>query len=214
MGLKTIIIFFAGVTIGAAGMYIGVKNKFQKKADEEISEMRDFVSKKIAECHGKTVAYKEQLDQYKLVTGDNSYDQEAADQREREALYGDIEKVNEYINKYEYSSAEDEHPMDDDEYAEYRDQKAQKDTRPRIISEDEFADFPHFDKETLLYYAEDEVLCDESLNIVDYADRLFGLLLEDFYDDDDIEEVFVRCASNGSDYYIKKVFDSYDHVTS
>ena len=204
MNVKDIIIFFAGMGIGAAGAYFAVKDKFQKKADEEISEMRNYVKNKIAECNGKTTAYKEQLDQYKLVTGDED-DSDYAEDR------GEMYK---YIKEYEVESAENEHPMDDDEYAEYRDMKAQQDREPRIITEDEFADYPHHDKETLIYYVEDETLCDEDMHIVDDADRLFGMLLEDFYDDDDMKEVFVRNVSMGADYYIKKEFDSYDHATS
>lgn len=214
--IKDIIIFAFGVGTGAVGMYFGVREKFRKEADAEISGMRDYVRSKIAECEGKTSAYKEQLDQYKLVTGEEYEWQQDMAEYENKAEY--------YILKSESDLAEAEHPEDDEEETlvdamdiqEYRDREIKETVGPRIIDEDDFADYRHHDKETLYYYTEDMTLCDEDMEMIDEDDthRLFSDVLDEFFHDDMQEEIYIRNVKVGADYYIQKKYESYDFATS
>ena len=117
----------------------------------------------------------------------------------------DIGATNILTPNNEKPSEETEHPEDDDPDA------------PFIITEEEYSnDKLSYDKETLTFWTDDEVLSEnETFNdepeMVDAEDSI-GRDMLDAVIESDQDEVFIRCPNKSADYDIVKKYDSYKEV--
>lgn len=218
------IIFLSGAAVGGTISWIVAKRKFEKLADKEIAEAREFYINRIREQYGVDVRAKKSVDE-KVV----EEKPEGLDRVDYLAKRSDIEEIDYtayYPNKKKPSGAVDlaemEYPVEGDENEEesynYRDGK--RDTEElnnndgvELISPESFAvDYPQFDKETLFYWTDDETLSDEQDEIVDDIKRVVGNCLEQsgiMYDDTPKAVIYVRNYDFGTDYEIQKVVGSY-----
>ena len=105
----------------------------------------------------------------------------------------------------ENENAKKEHPEEDDQ------------EEPFIITEEEYSNEKfNYDKESLTFWVDDEVLTDNEIyndnpEMVE-ADTTIGLEMLDAVISSDSNEVFVRCPASSTDYEIIKKYDSYKDV--
>lgn len=85
---------------------------------------------------------------------------------------------------------------------------------PRIISEEQFlTENAHYDKSTLTYYTEDDILCDEREDIIVDVDRIVGgdALFSFGVSSSDPDIVYVRNDDLGSDFEIVRQYQAYQN---
>lgn len=107
------------------------------------------------------------------------------------------------VETYEAIASKYEHPMDDGERK-----------RPYEISDEQFAEsMDCFDKISLFYYS-DDVLADESEEIVDDVERAVGikLLMDWAGDPDKSETLYVRNENMSIDYEIVRMEQAYSEM--
>lgn len=90
---------------------------------------------------------------------------------------------------------------------------------PYFISSEDYAyGHPEFDKLTLTYYAEDDILADEREEQVDDVERLIGADALDQFGkgaallSDDTDTLYVRNETLSTDYEVVRVYQSYHKV--
>lgn len=181
--------FVAGLTIGAAGAWYYLKDKYAKLAEEEIASVKAAYAKRekptTEEKAGRLLANikdgEQTLETVSLVNAAKNMDKGSITeytQRLQEAGYKD------------YSRTIDEKPS------------GTPGEVPYVISPDEFGDLEDYTKVSLTYFA-DGVLADECGEIVDDVEEIIGDGLDHFgeYEDD---SVFVRSDAKRCDYEILK----------
>lgn len=181
--------FVAGLTIGAAGAWYYLKDKYAKLAEEEIASVKAAYAKRekptTEEKAGRLLANikdgEQTLEIVSLVNAAKNMDKGSITeytQRLQEAGYKD------------YSRTIDEKPS------------GTPGEVPYVISPDEFGELEDYTKVSLTYFA-DGVLADECGEIVDDVEEIIGDGLDHFgeYEDD---SVFVRSDAKRCDYEILK----------
>lgn len=181
--------FVAGLTIGAAGAWYYLKDKYAKLAEEEIASVKAAYAKRekptTEEKAGRLLANikdgEQTLEAVSLVNAAKNMDKGSITeytQRLQEAGYKD------------YSRTIDEKPS------------GTPGEVPYVISPDEFGELEDYTKVSLTYFA-DGVLADECGEIVDDVEEIIGDGLDHFgeYEDD---SVFVRSDAKRCDYEILK----------
>ncbi len=181
--------FVAGLTIGAAGAWYYLKDKYAKLAEEEIASVKAAYAKRekptTEEKAGRLLANikdgEQILETVSLVNAAKNMDKGSITeytQRLQEAGYKD------------YSRTIDEKPS------------GTPGEVPYVISPDEFGELEDYTKVSLTYFA-DGVLADECGEIVDDVEEIIGDGLDHFgeYEDD---SVFVRSDAKRCDYEILK----------
>lgn len=181
--------FVAGLTIGAAGAWYYLKDKYAKLAEEEIASVKAAYAKRekptTEEKAGRLLANikdgEQTLEAVSLVNAAKNMDKGSITeytQRLQEAGYKD------------YSRTIDEKPS------------GTPGEVPYVISPDEFGELEDYTKISLTYFA-DGVLADECGEIVDDVEEIIGDGLDHFgeYEDD---SVFVRSDAKRCDYEILK----------
>lgn len=178
--------FVCGAAIGAAVSYFVFKEKFKADAEEEISEMRDYVKEKLGERSDlKKQGEKLEEQGKKLEKVVRSYDTFSKLPVDRES-------------EVTIRRAEMEHPKEDKEI--YR------------ISHEEYVDvLPEFDKITLTYYSDDATLVDEVDEIVDIGTTI-GTDNFKAFDANDLDEMYVRNEKMSCDYEVVRVLGSYKEM--
>lgn len=181
--------FVAGLTIGAAGAWYYLKDKYAKLAEEEIASVKAAYAKRekptTEEKAGRLLANikdgEQTFETVSLVNAAKNMDKGSITeytQRLQEAGYKD------------YSRTIDEKPS------------GTPGEVPYVISPDEFGELEDYTKVSLTYFA-DGVLADECGEIVDDVEEIIGDGLDHFgeYEDD---SVFVRSDAKRCDYEILK----------
>lgn len=181
--------FVAGLTIGAAGAWYYLKDKYAKLAEEEIASVKAAYAKRekptTEEKAGRSLVNikngEQTLETVSLVNAAKNMDKGSITeytQRLQEAGYKD------------YSRTIDEKPS------------GTPGEVPYVISPDEFGELEDYTKVSLTYFA-DGVLADECGEIVDDVEEIIGDGLDHFgeYEDD---SVFVRSDAKRCDYEILK----------
>ena len=180
--------FVAGLTIGAAGAWYYLKDKYAKLAEEEIASVKAAYAKRekpTTEEKDRPLANikdsEQTLEAVSLVNAAKNMDKGSITeytQRLQEAGYKD------------YSRTIDEKPS------------GTPGEVPYVISPDEFGELEDYTKISLTYFA-DGVLADECGEIVDDVEEIIGDGLDHFgeYEDD---SVFVRSDAKRCDYEILK----------
>lgn len=179
--------FVAGLTIGAAGAWYYLEDKYAKLAEEEIASVKAAYAKREKPTTEEKAGQfpkkrtEQTLEAVSLVNAAKNMDKGSITeytQRLQEAGYKD------------YSRTIDEKPS------------GTPGEVPYVISPDEFGELEDYTKISLTYFA-DGVLADECGEIVDDVEEIIGDGLDHFgeYEDD---SVFVRSDAKRCDYEILK----------
>lgn len=125
------------------------------------------------------------------------------------------EAYNPGLGDYYVDSSKKEHPEDDEEEGEFvevpnEDKEIKKYKKPRLIKEEEFGELSGYEKDTLKYYVEDDILCDENNEVLDEEYYLGDAMNKfGFKDNPDESEIFVRNSNLGMDFNVCKVLGSF-----
>ena len=211
----------AGIGIGALGGYVLAGVYFWKKNQQIIDELaEEKASKYIEEMYEYQEEYSEEAEEpspreYSQVT-------------EKEVDYTSFYKKpspREIINMSNKAMAEAEHPQDSEEdeafeSIEEKDERLDAELHgdqvlhkePFEISEDDYAEESHYDKEVLYWYDNDDILATESDEIIEDVMRTVGTYIDQF-DNPEIEGIFVRNPRLSTDYNIIRLNESFmEHI--
>lgn len=197
--MKNYIWFGLGLLTGTAGGVLGsmkyFKKKYSEEAEQRISEMED---------------YSHWTKAYARTSEDE--DTEEVDHEERQKMMKeqrDMEPVKkvDYVSMYPNLNKETEEEEETPEKKTHEEHQKNKNRPPRIISAEESGNLdPHYEYETLVFYAYDEVLVDENDCVIEDPRHLVGDSLEkyDFINSDE-EIIFVLNYELTTCYEINKV---------
>ncbi len=205
--------FLGGAATGALICFAILKEKYEELANEGIENIKDYYQKEMEKFDD---AYEEELDNLINTMNKDIYEH---DKREEKKTYVD------YVKKYSpeeiikdkyydmpYPDVIDEDYHEDDGPPEDPPENDLQYEEPFVISREEFDEgYPHFDKITITYYAEDDVLADEQDEIIPDIEAVVGhdslSRFGDMSDDDCV--VYVRNGRLGADYEIILTQESY-----
>lgn len=230
--IKYLITFAIGAASGSGITYILVKKKFEKKADDEIAEMKEYY-----DHHALTY---EELVKRGRIADDRRKEEKKEDipqsyqssaPKEGKLVRGSgvkktvpIDYTVFYKPEDDTDPAESEHPRDDDEETqkEYQgsvltqEHQQAKHREPRIIKHSDFGSEPHYTTQTLIYYTEDDILTlgedqsEEEVADFDEIESMIGDALTKYgFVDNDEDHIYVRNDQRCCDYEIVKVFGSF-----
>ena len=181
--MKGLLIFAAGLAVGAVAGAVIVKNKVLADAKAEIEEVREYYR----ESRGQKDEHVEEVKEVKEVKEVEKKEYELKDiqikdepKTEKEHTnYSQITKM--YMSKDEYQT-----PMYDD---------------PFVIDPSEFGENPEYDTETLTYFA-DGVLVDDVDDVIEEPDIVVGLENLKVFEEFGATSVYVRNDIYKTDYEI------------
>lgn len=174
--MKNVLIFLAGVSVGAGAAWYFTKRKYQKEADEEIADVVEKFKeyRKVLEDKEKELNLKPSNNKGRKVVP--SFEEGLSESSE-ELSNGTIDEVN--IETHENES-----------------------TFPYVISEDEYGENDDYDTKMLFWYYKDNILAtDEDLEVENIQNTV-GDALEEFKKDRYTERVLVRNEQDETDYEI------------
>lgn len=206
-----------GTAAGAIGGYFFAKHQFEKKHEEYIYE-------KVQEGIEAYILATEEVDEEPInEEGNTTYSKPESEETETidYASFYHKPSPKELINMTKQQLAETEHPEDSGEDTEFESQE-QKDERndaelqgdkilhkePFEITEDDYADDNHYDKEVLYWYDTDNTLCTESDEVIEEPMKFVGSLLDRF-DDPNLVGIFVRNPKFATDYNVIQVHEAF-----
>lgn len=177
--MKNILIFLAGVGVGAGATWYFVKKHYEKVADEEI---KDVVT--------RFKAYKETLQkEYESVPDENSNPNYEENSRRNNVVQMERPISSDFNEELSNGIIDD--PKGENEGV-----------APYVISEEEFGEIEDYDQKTLFWYYRDNILAtDEDLEVEDKFTTI-GDALEEFEKDRYLEKVLVRNEQDKTDYEI------------
>ena len=175
--MKGLLIFAAGLAVGAVAGAVIVKNKVLADAKAEIEEVREYYRESrgvVEEVEEKEEVKEVEKKEYELK------DIEVKDEPKTGLTnYSQITKM--YMSKDEFQS-----PMYDD---------------PFVIDPSEFGENPEYDTETLTYFA-DGVLVDDVDDVIEEPDIVVGLENLKIFEEFGATTVYVRNDIYKTDYEI------------
>ena len=181
--MKGLLIFAAGLAVGAVAGAVLVKNKVLADAKAEIDEVRKYYreSRGVVE---EVEEVKEKVEETIDHIQDLIEEHETKPKTEKEHTnYSQITKM--YISKDEFQT-----PMYDD---------------PFVIDPSEFGENPEYDTETLTYFA-DGVLVDDVDDVIEEPDIVVGLENLKIFEEFGATTVYVRNDIYKTDYEIIRRF--------
>lgn len=205
--------FAGGAATGALICFALLKEKYETLANEEIKNMKDYYQKEIENIDD---AHDKELDNLINTMNKDIYE---LDKREEKKTYVD------YVKKYSpeeiikdkyydmpYPDVIDEDYHEDEGPPEDPPENDLQYEEPFVISREEFDEgYPHFDKITITYYENDDVLADEQDEVIPDIDAVVGYdslgRFGDMSDDDCV--VYVRNGRLGADYEIVLTQEAY-----
>ena len=176
--MKGLLIFAAGLAVGAVAGAVIVKNKVLADAKAEIDEVREYYreSRGVKEVEEVKEKVEETIDHIQDLIKEH----ETKPQTKKEHTnYSQITKM--YMSEDEYLT-----PMYDD---------------PFVIDPSEFGEIPEYDTETLTYFA-DGVLVDDVDDVIEEPDIVVGLENLKVFEEFGATSVYVRNDIYRTDYEI------------
>ena len=176
--MKGLLIFAAGLAVGAVAGAVLVKNKVLADAKAEIDEVREYYreSRGVKEVEEVKEKVEETIDHIQDLIEEH----ETKPKTEKEHTnYNQITKMS--MSKDEFQS-----PMYDD---------------PFVIDPSEFGENPEYDTETLTYFA-DGVLVDDVDDVIEEPDIVVGLENLKIFEEFGATTVYVRNDIYKTDYEI------------
>ena len=177
--MKGLLIFAAGLAVGAVAGAVLVKNKVLADAKAEVEEVRKYYRESrgvVEEVEEKEEVKEVEKKEYELK--DIQVKDEPKTEKEH-TNYSQITKM--YMSKDEFQS-----PMYDD---------------PFVIDPSEFGENPEYDTETLTYFA-DGVLVDDVDDVIEEPDIVVGLENLKIFEEFGATTVYVRNDIYKTDYEI------------
>lgn len=219
---KNLIIYGIGAATGAFIAIKMLEDHYAAIADEEIEAVKNMAREKIKEIEKKyekdTEEVKEVIKKNEEVVN-NVYKKMARDYTkpnleeiaERAKELADAEKEEYPREDEDYDDVETMDELEEEMYekeAESDKLNERYDVDPYLITEEEFSNENlHYEKETLWYYLEDKVLCNDSEELVDDVEALIGEDTLEFINDD--QTIYIRNDRQGSDFEIVCVKKAY-----
>lgn len=176
--MKGLLIFAAGLAVGAVAGAVLVKNKVLADAKAEVEEVREYYreSRGVKEVEEVKEKVEETIDHIQDLIEEH----ETKPKTEKERTnYSQITKM--YMSKDEFQT-----PMYDD---------------PFVIDPSEFGENPEYDTETLTYFA-DGVLVDDVDDVIEEPDIVVGLENLKIFEEFGATTVYVRNDIYKTDYEI------------
>lgn len=182
--MKGLLIFAAGLAVGAVAGAVLVKNKVLADAKAEVEEVREYYrsarGKVNREDNEEVEEVKEKVEETIDHIQDLIEEHETKQKTEKEHTnYSQITKM--YMSKDEFQT-----PMYDD---------------PFVIDPSEFGENPEYDTETLTYFA-DGVLVDDVDDVIEEPDIVVGLENLKVFEEFGATTVYVRNDIYKTDYEI------------
>lgn len=178
--MKGLLIFAAGLAVGAVAGAVMVKNKVLADAKAEIEEVREYYR----EARGQKEEHVEEVEEVKEVEK-KEYELKDIQIKDEPKTKNEYTNYNQITKKYT-SNTEHETPMYDD---------------PFVIDPSEFGENPEYDTETLTYFA-DGVLVDDVDDVIDEPDIIVGLENLKVFEEFGATSVYVRNDLYKTDYEI------------
>ena len=180
--MKGLLIFAAGLAVGAVAGAVLVKNKVLADAKAEIDEVREYYRSARGKVNRENVEETEEVKEVKEVEK-KEYELKDIQVKDEPKTgltnYSQITKM--YMSKDEFQS-----PMYDD---------------PFVIDPSEFGENPEYDTETLTYFA-DGVLVDDVDDVIEEPDIVVGLENLKIFEEFGATTVYVRNDIYKTDYEI------------
>lgn len=196
--------FVAGLTIGAAGAWYYLEDKYAKLAEEEIASVKAAYAKREKPTTEEKAGH---FPQKRTDRSQNYTDRLFANIKNSEQTLEAVSLVNAAKNMDKGSITEYTQRLQEAGYKDYSRTIDEKPSGtpgevPYVISPDEFGELEDYTKVSLTYFA-DGILADECGEIVDDVEEIIGDGLDHFgeYEDD---SVFVRNDAKRCDYEILK----------
>ncbi len=180
--MKGLLIFAAGLAVGAVAGAVLVKNKVLADAKAEIDEVRKYYRESrgvVEEVEEKEVEEKEEVKEVEKKEYELKDIQIKDEPKTGLTNYNQITKM--YMSKDEFQA-----PMYDD---------------PFVIDPSEFGENPEYDTETLTYFA-DGVLVDDVDDVIEEPDIVVGLENLKIFEEFGATTVYVRNDIYKTDYEI------------
>ena len=221
--MKAVLIFAAGVAVGAAATFFAVKGKYEKESEQRVEE-----AWADAQEHYKRVAVaKERALKNRKAKEEAKKTEEAAEEKQQPVV--DIKGIRKKAmaarksysrnifttppTERDINPEEDDDESDQDEEDDYADSPREGiNETPYPISPDQFANEHRFsyDKVTIYVY-KDDVVVDEREKTVDDLDQCIGknntAMLEELADEDGV--VLIRNEMRSTDYEIYLMDETY-----
>ena len=176
--MKGLLIFAAGLAVGAVAGAVIVKNKVLADAKAEIDEVREYYRESRGVKEVEEVEEIKEVEKKEYELKDIQIKDEPKTEKEH-TNYSQITKM--YMSKDEYQT-----PMYDD---------------PFVIDPSEFGENPEYDTETLTYFA-DGVLVDDVDDVIEEPDVIVGLENLKIFEEFGATSVYVRNDLYKTDYEI------------
>ena len=177
--MKGLLIFAAGLAVGAVAGAVIVKNKVLADAKAEIEEVREYYRSARGKVNRENVEETEEVKEVEKKEYELKDIQVKDEPKTGLTNYSQITKM--YMSKDEFQT-----PMYDD---------------PFVIDPSEFGENPEYDTETLTYFA-DGVLVDDVDDVIEEPDIVVGLENLKVFEEFGATSVYVRNDIYKTDYEI------------
>ena len=177
--MKGLLIFAAGLAVGAVAGAVLVKNKVLADAKAEVEEVREYYRSARGKINRENVEETEEVKEVEKKEYELKDIQVKDEPKTGLTNYSQITKM--YMSKDEFQA-----PMYDD---------------PFVIDPSEFGENPEYDTETLTYFA-DGVLVDDVDDVIEEPDIVVGLENLKIFEEFGATTVYVRNDIYKTDYEI------------
>ena len=177
--MKGLLIFAAGLAVGAVAGAVIVKNKVLADAKAEVEEVREYYRSARGKVNRENIEETEEVKEVEKKEYELKDIQVKDEPKTGLTNYSQITKM--YMSKDEFQT-----PMYDD---------------PFVIDPSEFGENPEYDTETLTYFA-DGVLVDDVDDVIEEPDIVVGLENLKIFDEFGATTVYVRNDIYKTDYEI------------
>ena len=177
--MKGLLIFAAGLAVGAVAGAVIVKNKVLADAKAEVEEVREYYRSARGKVNRENVEETEEVKEVEKKEYELKDIQVKDEPKTGLTNYSQITKM--YMSKDEFQT-----PMYDD---------------PFVIDPSEFGENPEYDTETLTYFA-DGVLVDDVDDVIEEPDIVVGLENLKIFEEFGATTVYVRNDIYKTDYEI------------
>lgn len=178
MRAKDLLIFTAGIAVGATAAWKLLRDRYALLAQEEIDSVKEALSRK---------------EQEELPMDEEEAKQKAMAAKEKPDITEYVSKVKDmgYVDYSDISKNKDNNTEEDSQVVD----------KPYVISPDDFDEYDDYDTIELTYYS-DQVLADENNEIVDDVEDIVGFESLNHFGEYEDDSVFVRNDRLKCDYQI------------
>lgn len=217
-GLTHGLVFAIGGILGAGASFIFAKRKYEMKADQEIAQARADFNVKLEELENQCGDLIKKIGEINSKTKGNSPMEYIARSSNDDILEEEEEEIEEV----------DEPDEDDDEYFSQAKKKSdmiiknifddygsksvsQNNSKPYVISPDEYGNNDEYNLETL-YYTADGKIIDEANDEIDDIDGTIGYESLKHFGDYEEDALHVRNDTRMCDYEILLLLDTLEEL--